>query len=859
VNLVFQQTNVLQCGLDHQVEGICGAMGSSLWQKSTWVRHFERNMVIVCTPEVLFQCMMHSFITMSQVNLLIFDEAHHAKNNHPYARLIKDYYLHEADLSKRPRIFGMTASPVDANVDISQAARDLEILLHCKIATTSDLSLLSNHIKKPEEKFAMYSRLKPRFETSFHQHMKTRYGHIKSFSKFFDDSKIFSSELGRWASDMYWTFSFSEDESRKIQQREERIHNKEKLNTVDRLNADIAQLNEAADYVRQYDFGTLSTTLEDLSSKVLQLHHWLNLYYERTDEARCIVSVERRQTARLLRLIFSHIGGPNLRSDVLMGNSSTIGDMKVTLRTQFLTVAKFRKGEINCLFATSVAEEGLDIPQCNLVVRFDLYRTMIAYVQSRGRARHRNSTYLHMIETDNALQRTVVHNALNAEKVMRNFCNGLSSDRLLNEVDDAATWLLANEEDFPTYTDPDSKAKLTYRSSLSVVDYFVATLPVANQEVNLQPTYVTTFAGGRFLCEVILPDCSPIISIRGHPQKKKTIAKCSAAFEMCLELRRKGFLDQHLLPTTMKKLPAMRNALLAISGKKKNLYDMRIKPSFWDDGFGTTPDRLYLTVVDVSAGLDRPHQPLGLITRAPFPQMPEFPVYLTDGRPSAVVTTPLAIPIKATDENLKLFTTLTLQIYQDIFAKTFEYDVAKMSYWLVPIQSDKTSSIGPHTDPESIIDWDQVNEACRSPEYRWTSAMSNDFLKDKYIVDPNDGGRRFYSICVAPNLKADDPVPNTAPRYKYMDSILEYSISLWAKSRVKWKDVWDHSQPVLEVEKIPFRRNHLARVEQDEDEVKTNMMTFVCPQPMRISTVSVLIPLSSLVSNKQTNSSLHLS
>lgn len=47
----------------------------------------------------------------------------------------------------------------------------------------------------------------------------------------------------------------------------------------------------------------------------------------------------------------------------------------------------------NCFqFATSVAEEGLDIPDCNLVVRFDLYHTLIQYVQSRGRARHSDST-----------------------------------------------------------------------------------------------------------------------------------------------------------------------------------------------------------------------------------------------------------------------------------------------------------------------------------------------------------------------------------------------------------------------------------------------------------------------------------
>lgn len=30
-------------------------------------------------------------------------------------RIIKDFYLAQADLDKRPRIFGMTASPVDVD------------------------------------------------------------------------------------------------------------------------------------------------------------------------------------------------------------------------------------------------------------------------------------------------------------------------------------------------------------------------------------------------------------------------------------------------------------------------------------------------------------------------------------------------------------------------------------------------------------------------------------------------------------------------------------------------------------------------------------------------------------------------
>jgi len=38
-------------------------------------------------------------------------------------RIIREFYLAESDKSKRPKIFGMTASPVDAKVDVRQAAK----------------------------------------------------------------------------------------------------------------------------------------------------------------------------------------------------------------------------------------------------------------------------------------------------------------------------------------------------------------------------------------------------------------------------------------------------------------------------------------------------------------------------------------------------------------------------------------------------------------------------------------------------------------------------------------------------------------------------------------------------------------
>lgn len=44
-------------------------------------------------------------------------------------------------------------------------------------------------------------------------------------------------------------------------------------------------------------------------------------------------------------------------------------------------IDKFRCGKVNLLIATTVAEEGLDIKECNIVIRYGLVTNEIAMMQ----------------------------------------------------------------------------------------------------------------------------------------------------------------------------------------------------------------------------------------------------------------------------------------------------------------------------------------------------------------------------------------------------------------------------------------------------------------------------------------------
>jgi ERCC4-related helicase len=58
----------------------------------------------------------------------------------------------------------------------------------------------------------------------------------------------------------------------------------------------------------------------------------------------------------------------------------------MTQNKQIDVVKMFREGKNKCLIATSVAEKGLDIQQCNWVIKYLHTTNEIALVQAKGTA-----------------------------------------------------------------------------------------------------------------------------------------------------------------------------------------------------------------------------------------------------------------------------------------------------------------------------------------------------------------------------------------------------------------------------------------------------------------------------------------
>lgn len=703
-------------------------------------------------------------------------------------------------------------------------ASDLEKLLDCQIATSIDATLL---FKRPAEVLIRYPHEPWGPETLLYRQVAEKMQETAVFAPLFRQASQIRSHLGAWCSTLYWKLSLTE----KITQKAERISEKThagRPEQAEQARADHAQLVAGQRLVVAFNYLPPTQASTDLSGKVLCLLASLKDHFSSGPETRCIVFVEQRMTARLLAALFEKLDLEHIRPAYLVGGSTGwLGDSQPSLRDQVLILNQFRTGRRNCLFATSVAEEGLDIPDCNIVLRFDPCKTMIQYVQSRGRARRKGSTMIHMLEQHNYLHETMLAANQLAETRMERFCNGLPSDRYLEDADDQDITAaeLANAE---VYVEPTTQAKLSYSTCSAILNHFVATLPNAGAEPT-PPLYSVYAQDGGFAAEVSLPTGSPILRATGRVCRRKRLARASAAFRACLELRKKEYLDAHLLPVYKKMLPTMRNAQLAKNMDKRSTYPMMLKPSRWRESLGTIPTKLNMLLITLPHGLDRPHQSLLLLTHEPLPAFPIFQVFPDSGKSSDVVTIPLTLTLDLDTERLHKLTRFTLRVFKDLFRKSYKEDAKRMSYWLAPATRESKENAN--------VDWAVVEEGCKEGDLRWTRGMPESQLIDKLVFDPNSGGNRCFTTRLARDYQPTDPMPEEysalQDKKKFHVNIVNSCSALFGKSRAE--QVWDSAQPVLEAERISYRINLLASPEARET-VKISRC-LICPEPLLISRV----------------------
>ena len=110
---------------DLKVKHYVGEMGVDFWDKPTWEKEFNESNVLVMTAQIFLDLLCHAYIRLSQVNLLIFDECHHAKKNDPYKQIMQ--FFDGCPRDEHPKVMGLTASIVNGKVKPSKIESELRV------------------------------------------------------------------------------------------------------------------------------------------------------------------------------------------------------------------------------------------------------------------------------------------------------------------------------------------------------------------------------------------------------------------------------------------------------------------------------------------------------------------------------------------------------------------------------------------------------------------------------------------------------------------------------------------------------------------------------------------------------------
>ena len=181
---------------------------------------------------------------------------------------------------------------------------------------------------------------------------------------------------------------------------------------------------------------TLSITLAKEHPKIEELKKIVQKEFSSNKDSRIIIFAQFRETVLKISEVLNEI--PGVMADNFVGQSikehtrgRTTG---LKQKEQKQMIEKFRKGEMNVLVATSIAEEGLDIPEVNEVIFYEPIPSAIRSIQRRGRTARLSKGALKILITLKTLDEVYYYSAYHKEKRMHKSIDEIKKDFDSNEI-----------------------------------------------------------------------------------------------------------------------------------------------------------------------------------------------------------------------------------------------------------------------------------------------------------------------------------------------------------------------------------------------------------------------------------------
>jgi len=362
----------------------------SLWPSSR---------LVFATPQVVRNDVLRGVLSLSDCSLLVVDEAHHCTGDHAMVQ-VAELYISQSD---DPLVLATTASPGSKKEQIEEVCSRLGIQrIHLR---TPEDSMMSEHLSgldvietKVEVPDQIWDLAKP-----FRIWQQGIVDREKRLGRYVMPGMITHTGLANAMDRTQAAISRGESSAYRSSSQiatAMRLHHlinhllcqgiAASREFLRRMENEEVKSRSSKNFLRDPRVRNLIASLSEIGevhSKVGAVRRLVRESLRRDPGARVIVFANYRDTVDALKKALDGLDGA--RPIQFIGQSSRGGSDGLTPKQQIERLEEFRSGSANVLVATSVGEEGLDIPGADLVVFYEPVSSEIRTIQRRGRTGRR--------------------------------------------------------------------------------------------------------------------------------------------------------------------------------------------------------------------------------------------------------------------------------------------------------------------------------------------------------------------------------------------------------------------------------------------------------------------------------------
>lgn len=352
------------------------------------------NKVIFATPQVIGNDLQAGLYTLDDVAFCIFDEAHRAVGNYSYVEVA------ERCRNAGIRILGLTASPGSKRTKVEDILAALniekvEIRNREDIDVNSFVRSIEEQIERVELSGEMKKLLKPIDELLHEKIVKLqRMGFLRyKKAEFVSRKDLLSVRAAIMARGKRGGYLFGAMHNsvlaihayhcselletqgiRPLRLYLERMMESEKKSKVEKSFLNDPRMKKVSEM--------LSDVSADSHPKVARLVDAVEKQIGEKDDSLIMVFTQYRDT---IEVITSALAARKISFGKFIGQADRGKEKGMSQKEQKQTVQKFSDRKFNVLVASSIGEEGIDIPDVELVIFYEPIPSEIRYIQRKGR------------------------------------------------------------------------------------------------------------------------------------------------------------------------------------------------------------------------------------------------------------------------------------------------------------------------------------------------------------------------------------------------------------------------------------------------------------------------------------------